>query len=177
MWRGQRKVLGCRLAGVNDGNGGVVAGGGRTAGTALAPESPDVPGSSGCSGMGGRRLAGGGGRGSRAGAVSEHQPHRSTARAEEHHGGPAVSAGVAGDAAPPAQGLGLGKSCCLGAASIWVVFHPLLVLHPVADVFGHVLGDMGRCWSSGWSGVIGCVAAAGRGSLGLLVGASGLGCS
>jgi hypothetical protein len=53
MWRGQRKVLGCRLAGVNDGDGGVVAGGGRTAGTALAPESPDVPGSSGCPGMGG----------------------------------------------------------------------------------------------------------------------------
>jgi hypothetical protein len=82
-------------------------------------------------GAGGSRE--GGGRESRTGAVSGHQPHRSTARAKEHHRGPAVAAGVAGDAAPPTQGLGPGKSCCLGAASIWVVFHPLLVFHPVAS--------------------------------------------
>jgi hypothetical protein len=115
----------------------------------------------------------GGGRRSRARAVSGHQPHRSTARAKEHHRGPAVATGVAGDAAPPTQGLGPGKSYCLGAASIWVVFYPLLVLHPVANVFGHVLGDLGLCWSSGWSGVLDCGVAAGRGFLGLLVGASG----
>jgi hypothetical protein len=126
-------------------------------------------------GAGGSRK--GGGRGSRTGAVSGHQPHRSTARAKEHHRGPAVAAGVAGDAAPPTQGLGPGKSCCLGAASIWVVFHALLVFHPVADVFGYVFGDLGRYWSSGWGGVLGCVVAAGRGSLVLFVGASGLGCS
>jgi hypothetical protein len=63
-------------------------------------------------GAGGSRE--GGGRGSRAGAVSGHQPHRSTARTEEHHGGPAVASGVAGDAAPPTQRLGPGMSCCLG---------------------------------------------------------------
>jgi hypothetical protein len=117
-------------------------------------------------GAGGSRE--GGGRGFRARAVSGHQPHCSTSRAKERHRGPAVATGVAGDAAPPTQGLGPGKSCCLGAASIRVVFSPLLVVHPVTNVFGHV-----RCWSSGWSGVLDCGVAVGRGFLGLLVGASG----
>jgi hypothetical protein len=60
MCRGWRKVWGRQLAGGNDGDGGVVAGGGRTAGTVLAPGSLNVPEGSGCPGMGGRRLAGGG---------------------------------------------------------------------------------------------------------------------
>jgi hypothetical protein len=60
MCRGWRKVWGRQLAGANDGDGGVVAGGGRTAGTVLAPGSLNVPEGSGCPGMGGRRLAGGG---------------------------------------------------------------------------------------------------------------------
>jgi hypothetical protein len=60
MCRGWRKVWGRQLAGANDGGGGVVAGGGRTAGTVLAPGSLNVPEDSGCPGMGGRRLAGGG---------------------------------------------------------------------------------------------------------------------
>jgi hypothetical protein len=55
------KFSGCRLVCVSHGDGGVVVGGGRTAGTALAPGSLDIPGSLGCSGVGvGRRLALGG---------------------------------------------------------------------------------------------------------------------
>jgi hypothetical protein len=155
---------GCRLVCVSHGDGGVVVGGGRTAGTALAPGSLDIPGSLGCSGVGGaatrvRGAAGGCGMGQSRNS-SPIVPQREQNSSMGVRQSPRKCPGT-----PHLQHKDSGRGS-----------HPLLVLHSVADFLGRVF-DIGsvRGWSLGPGGVVGCIAAAGGGSPGLFVGTPGWG--
>jgi hypothetical protein len=151
------------VAGLNGGGGGVGDGGGRTVGTAFAPELPGVPGAPGCSGRGGRRLVGGERPGVGAGALSGHQPHCPAAGTEEDRGGPTVAARMPGDTTPLAQGLRAREPGCLEAAPVGIVFRP-------------VIFDLGVGPVGGWSSRRGEVAGRDGGSSSVfLAGASGLG--
>jgi hypothetical protein len=96
----------------------------------LAPAAAAAAQSTRCSFRGCRELREGGGRGSRAGALSGQQPNCPAAGAKEDCGGSAVAARVPGDAAPPAQGLWARKPRCLWAAPVRIIFRASISLRP-----------------------------------------------